>query len=198
MLYTKWYNAGMDNREEILKKALLLFSRQGYENTGVQQLVDACRITKPTLYHYFGSKDGVLKELLKRHFGTFETALRAAADYNRDLVATIEKMTAELFRFAQDNPQFYLFYLSLTFMPKESESAGIVGPSVREISRIVEEMFIRAGEHNGHLKGRQREYTVTYLGMMNAHIREHLNAGTPLEGEFVHRIVMQFLHGIYA
>ncbi len=32
----------------------------GYDAMGIQRIVEAARITKPTLYHYFGSKQGLL------------------------------------------------------------------------------------------------------------------------------------------
>lgn len=188
----------MDNREEILKKALILFSSRGYEQTGVQQIVDECGITKPTLYHYFKSKEGVLRELLNVHFSKFEAALRADSIYSRDLVKTLEKMTKELFDFAQDNRIFYLFYLSLASMPRDSEPFGVVSVYVKNISRIIEEMFIKAGEHHGNLKGRHRSYTVAYMGMMNAHITECLAGNTPFGGELVHKTVKQFMYGIFA
>ena len=54
----------MENRERILRCALELFSSRGYDAVGVQEIVSTVGITKPTLYHYFGSKEGLLKALL--------------------------------------------------------------------------------------------------------------------------------------
>ena len=64
-----------DISARLLDIALDLFSRRGYEGTGVQEIVAAAGVTKPTLYHYFGSKIGVLKALLDRNSLT-ETAGR--------------------------------------------------------------------------------------------------------------------------
>ena len=50
----------MDNRQAILDSALTLFYEKGYDAVGVQQIVDAAGVTKPTLYYYFGSKQGLL------------------------------------------------------------------------------------------------------------------------------------------
>ena len=51
----------MDNRMNILEKALHLFYEKGYDAIGVQEIADAAGVTKPTLYHYFGSKYGLLQ-----------------------------------------------------------------------------------------------------------------------------------------
>ncbi len=68
----------MDNRTNILSQALSLFAARGYEGVGVQEIVDAANITKPTLYHYFGSKEGLLTELLGSHFTPFLKDLQEA------------------------------------------------------------------------------------------------------------------------
>ena len=55
----------MDNREAILSEALHLFYVRGYDAVGVQEIVDAAGVTKPTLYYYFGSKKGLLESLFE-------------------------------------------------------------------------------------------------------------------------------------
>lgn len=56
----------MDNRMNILQKALQLFYEKGYDAIGVQEIADAAGVTKPTLYHYFGSKYGLLEAVAGR------------------------------------------------------------------------------------------------------------------------------------
>ena len=42
------------------------FAVKGYDATSVREICEAAGITKPTLYHFFGSKDGVLQALVQR------------------------------------------------------------------------------------------------------------------------------------
>ena len=51
----------MENRDHILDCALRLFAARGYDAVGVQEIVELAGLTKPTLYHYFGSKRGLLE-----------------------------------------------------------------------------------------------------------------------------------------
>ena len=55
----------MDNRKTIMQCALNLFSDKGYDSVGVQEIVTAAGITKPTLYYYFKSKHGLLEALIQ-------------------------------------------------------------------------------------------------------------------------------------
>lgn len=55
---------GLDQR--ILKEADALFYRQGYVNTGIQQIVQNAGTNKPGLYNYFQGKEGLAREYLQR------------------------------------------------------------------------------------------------------------------------------------
>ncbi|MEW6332658.1 MAG: helix-turn-helix domain-containing protein, partial [Thermodesulfobacteriota bacterium] len=66
-------------REKLLRAALTLFTRRGYSATTVRELVAAAGVTKPVLYYYFGSKEGLFLELMRTHFGRLE----AVADVYR-------------------------------------------------------------------------------------------------------------------
>jgi AcrR family transcriptional regulator len=54
-------------REEVIKKAMLLFWRNGYKNTSMQMLEKEMNINKFSIYASFGSKHGVFLECLKSY-----------------------------------------------------------------------------------------------------------------------------------
>ena len=56
-----------DNRTGLLHSALTLFATRGYDAVGVQEIVENAGVTKPTLYHYFGNKLGLLETLLEEN-----------------------------------------------------------------------------------------------------------------------------------
>lgn len=48
------------DRETICRTALALFHEKGYDAVKVQDICDACSITKPTFYHYVSSKEELI------------------------------------------------------------------------------------------------------------------------------------------
>jgi len=44
-----------------------LFEAQGFHGTGVDQIAEESEVTKRTLYKHFGSKEGLIREVLERH-----------------------------------------------------------------------------------------------------------------------------------
>jgi AcrR family transcriptional regulator len=54
-------------REKIFRAAAAEFLRHGFEGARVERIVDRAGVNKRMLYHYFGSKEGLYRELLTRN-----------------------------------------------------------------------------------------------------------------------------------
>ncbi|MBS0470427.1 MAG: TetR family transcriptional regulator [Proteobacteria bacterium] len=50
-------------RQVVLRTAAQIFSRRGFHQTTLSDIADELHIAKPTLYHYFKSKDEILLEV---------------------------------------------------------------------------------------------------------------------------------------
>jgi len=70
-----------EQREQILTRAAALFARQGYHATSMNQVAEACALSKPTLYHYYRDKDAMLVQI--------------AEDHVRRLVALVDEVAAQ-------------------------------------------------------------------------------------------------------
>jgi TetR/AcrR family transcriptional regulator len=56
-------------REEILARAAELFAHRGYPGTSMNEVAEACGVSKPTLYHYVRDKYQLLVEIAQGHVG---------------------------------------------------------------------------------------------------------------------------------
>lgn len=186
----------MDNRLNIIDCALQLFAERGFDAVGVQEIVDAAGITKPTLYHYFGSKHGLLEGVLETNFNTLFDLLGPAADYQGDLVLTLEKITRTLFDFSSSHPAFYRLILPLWFAPRNSDTLLAVSGHNQRLFTIIETVFTTAVKEHGNMKGRQLNYSATFLGMIQMYISLSLNGYVDLDDRLVYSFVHQFMHGI--
>lgn len=187
-----------DKRTELLNCALRLFVAYGYDATGVQQIVEGAGVTKPTLYHYFGSKVGLLETLLAERLGHFHDALQQAAHYEHDLPRTLTELTRATFSFARSSPDVYRLHLSLWFAPTQSDSYKTALPFHERQFAIIEKMFRLAARDHTSMKGRHQTYAATFLGMLNNYVALALNHYTALNETLVRQSVHQFMHGIYS
>ncbi|WP_405140915.1 TetR/AcrR family transcriptional regulator [Sphaerisporangium viridialbum] len=53
-------------RQRLMAEATRLFADKGFESTSVQEIVAAAGVTKGAMYHYFDSKDDLLREIYAR------------------------------------------------------------------------------------------------------------------------------------
>ena len=67
----KGAEAGGEVRERLLAGATGLFASKGYASTTVREIVERAGVTKPVLYYYFRSKEGIYLELMREPFGKF-------------------------------------------------------------------------------------------------------------------------------
>lgn len=54
---------------------------------------DAAGVTKPTLYHYFGSKYGLLQAVAMEGYADLQTGMAEAIQYQGDLQLNLERMS---------------------------------------------------------------------------------------------------------
>ena len=90
----------MDNKTSIIECAIKLFASKGYDAVSVQEITIAANITKPTLYYYFGSKEGLLQEIIKVKFDDMKNKVYNIK-YNRDVPLSLYKFIKEYFYYAK-------------------------------------------------------------------------------------------------
>lgn len=182
----------------LLDQALELFAARGYDAVGVQEIALASGVTKPTLYHHFGSKQGVLEALIRRDAGPLLAGLEAATVYQNDLTLNLRRVAEAYLRFATGQPSFYRLLVSCSLAPPESK-AYRAGRAVHDRQRgLVEAMFEHAASDHGNMRGRARRYAHSFVGLVNIYLTLVLAGEVEVGDRLVHDIVHQFSHGIYS
>lgn len=86
-------------REEILVAAARLFSAQGYSGTSMNQVAEACEVSKPTLYHYVRDKHELLMQICESHVQALADLVAAVSAQN---LAPEAHLRALIARFVQE------------------------------------------------------------------------------------------------
>jgi AcrR family transcriptional regulator len=188
----------VDSRTGLLRSALALFAAKGYDATGVQEIAEAAGVAKPTLYHFFGSKHGLLEALFAEYGSKLDDAVREAARYAGDLPLTLDRIAAAYVDFATREPVFYRMELALYFAPRDSEAHQVATGYYARRHAMLEEVFAKAVRQHGNMRGRQGRYALTLVGMINNYIALQLNGRLVITDRVRRDIVHQFSHGIYS
>ena len=184
-----------DNRSNILHHALRLFAARGYDAVSVQEIVEAAGVTKPTLYHYFENKRGLLDALLNAHHTNLYASVQKAAAFDNDLVMNLRNIMQAYFAFALENPTFYQYQLSMQYAPPHSAAYQAIADRNKQVFEVIHILFAQALPH---MQGRHRRYAVSFIGMIDTYITLVLNGHTQFDDQLVYDAVHQFMHGIYS
>ena len=136
------------NAGRILKKALRLFSSSGYHATSVREICQAAGITKPTLYHFFGSKEGVYRALVDGALEDFKERLSMELSRPGTAEERLKRMARLYFEGGHRNPDLMRFIFGVIHNNQRNSApptdfARFYQEVVRMVSRCVEEGVLR-------------------------------------------------------
>ena len=98
-------------RRAILDATEALLLESDGEAFGVRALAARCGYTAPTIYHYFGDKDGLIDALLEDRFSRLLAEVRRV-EPSADPLDNLRAMIRAYLRFAEANPTFYRVILA--------------------------------------------------------------------------------------
>jgi TetR/AcrR family transcriptional regulator len=188
----------MDNRSLFIRSACQLFANRGYDAVGVQELVDNVGVTKPTLYHYFGSKEGLFSSILETYLVPFTNQLINACIYRGDIVASLENITRIYFDFAREESAFFRLWMTVRYTPPQSTTYQAIFPYLRNHHKIVSDFFINASQQHGNMRGRHNTYSISFLGMIFTYATMALQDELPIDEHLVFSAVHQYMYGIFS
>jgi AcrR family transcriptional regulator len=98
-------------KQQILDKAAAVFSAQGYQNADVQCIADALRLSKGTIYHYFGSKEELFLSAVRRGVQQMQEEIRQAREGVEDPLQRIAAAVKTYLRFFKANPKLVELFI---------------------------------------------------------------------------------------
>lgn len=84
-------------RERLLCAALTLFNEKGYAAASVREIVEKAGVTKPVLYYYFGSKEGIYLELMETSYQIMDSMAARAFSLAGSAQEKIVQFCGDLF-----------------------------------------------------------------------------------------------------
>jgi TetR/AcrR family transcriptional regulator, cholesterol catabolism regulator len=79
---------------QILQRAARLIFENGYEGTSMQDIADACGLTKAGLYHHVSTKEALLVAIMEYGMDLFEEVVLARVEHITDPLERLRKTMA--------------------------------------------------------------------------------------------------------
>ncbi|MGE0453361.1 MAG: TetR/AcrR family transcriptional regulator [Vicinamibacteria bacterium] len=176
--------------------ALDLFSRKGYEGTSVRELCEAAGITKPTLYHFYKSKEGVYRALVDGALQEYRQTLVRQLGTPGSARERLRRVARWHFAYSLLNRGLMRFILSLVHNPTGAAPA-------LEFNRFYEDVVrriagaVEAGVAAGELRpGPLQPRMLVFMGALGEAMCGQLILGRPeLDDRLADEIVDTVLDG---
>jgi AcrR family transcriptional regulator len=140
--------------QRLLDSALHLFVSKGYRSTNLEQIARDAKLSKGAVFFYFGSKEAVLLELMKRVQAiVVDEAIRtagAAGPGAADRIVAFLHHQAKLGVTHRDEV-LLLILMSLEFGGRDAAASRVIRKIYRRLYAFVEKL-IRAGRASGELR----------------------------------------------
>ncbi|MGW0907471.1 TetR/AcrR family transcriptional regulator [Streptomyces sp. NPDC002853] len=96
---------GEETADRLLDAALRVFADSGEQGVTVGALTKASGVSLGSLYHHFGSVDGLMSALLQRWLGRLLIEMAASVERSRTARTGIRALVRAYLKFIQENPE---------------------------------------------------------------------------------------------
>ena len=169
-----------DPRQRLLDIGLKLFANRGYAGTSVQDITDEAHVTKPTLYYYFDSKEGLFQALVDHAMDERLRLMQEAAPPEKPTVDQLTDIIVALTAFARRQPDLLRLTFAVVFAAEGEYPSGFkkqakIHDSIQFVGAI-----IQAGLERGVLNP---GFTAHELSQAYFHIIQHSIALAVIEAK---------------
>ena len=152
-------------REQMLAAAARLFATQGYTATTMQQVAQACGVSKATLYHYVRDKHGLLVQITQGHVARLEILVAEVQQQGLGeralLVGLIERFMAA---YARSQHEHRVLTEDVKFLASDERSA-VLDAQRRVVDAFAQAIVSLRPDLRG--AGRVKPLAMLLFGMMN-------------------------------
>ena len=161
-------------RQSILKTAARYFAAHGYDRSSMNELAQACGVSKALIYHYHTSKEALLYDILHDHFDQIISTISSineAGDAEEKLRARVDALLMS-YRGADDEHRLQLS--AMEALPMDQQD--VLREMQRKIVKIFTDDIIQVCPKlaSGH-KEMITPVTMSLFGMLNWFYMWHQN-----------------------
>jgi AcrR family transcriptional regulator len=93
-------------KAKILNKARLLFSKQGFDATTVDDIAQESGVNKALIYYYFKNKSGLYSDVMSGLFDAIYKEVTEASNECEEIIEELELFVKSYASYAYENPYF--------------------------------------------------------------------------------------------
>lgn len=183
-------------RDRIFDSALRLFSEKGYAATSLREIADDARTTKPMIYYYFDSKEGLYSHIVHEILEEMAAAIRIDLPGDRTASEQVLAFSERYIRYFIDKEETIALVLREVFGLGGAPMAALAQTLGADVRRPLDDV-LREGMHRGEFKeGEVGSCATAVTGILNMFILARVFAGARIDVETPLRQVHYYVEGL--
>lgn len=130
-------------RRAILQAAKKVFYKNGFSNTRLEDIADACELSAGTIYLYFKSKEEIYVSLLFESMELFANEIEKINNKNLSAANKVELVWNYFYKFYRKNPELFRIIM---FINNEKLRESISDDIIKKINQISSKNFLLFSE----------------------------------------------------
>lgn len=120
-------------RERLLFSAIDIFTERGYAAATVREIVETAGVTKPALYYYFGSKEGIYLEIMRKSLELFRSSLIEPERERTSARESIRNLCGKGYELAHENLKVVRLIHSVFYGPRQGAPSSFPPEAFHEL-----------------------------------------------------------------
>jgi AcrR family transcriptional regulator len=179
----------------LLDAAVRLFAHKGYRATSTREIVEAAGVTKPMLYYYFQSKEGLLAAALEHFIDPFHERLRQVVSQPREPYQQLVELVWAHLDFCQGHKPLARLFYALYFGPDDQKNLVDLNQYTQQGHELLMQGVVQALEAKLVRANCEAELGMALHGMINIWVMAALTDEAELNHALAQRIVDDLLRG---
>jgi len=144
-------------REKLLESAIDIFNQRGYAASTVREIVEASGVTKPVLYYYFGSKEGIYTEIMTQVLENFGQSLAEPGLPGANARARIQHLCEKIYAMAHENFKVVRLIFSIFYGPPQGAPSCFRPETFHDLFHEAIVKLVREGIRSGEFSGTRED-----------------------------------------
>jgi len=129
-------------KDRLLEAAIGLFARKGYHATSVREIVEAAGVTKPVLYYWFRSKEGVFHALMELAVAAHREVIAEVRAHGGGAAERILLLGEKVLTLVQANTEVVRVFDAVYYGPREGAPKVDFDPLYGEFNRFLHALVV--------------------------------------------------------
>jgi AcrR family transcriptional regulator len=166
-IQNKKNNHEQSAKRNLLQAGIALFAEKGYASTSVREIVEKAGVTKPVLYYYFQSKEGMFHAILNWAAERLEIMLSEVLETPGSVFDRLIHLYRHLYDGILENPNLFKMIHNLIFGPPQGTPQYDFDQYPKSMIKIIKAIYLEGLARDEVTRADPDEVALLVLGLID-------------------------------